>query len=147
MLPKESLQQLIELARMRCKRAARELGASQTRVQEESDRLELLRDYRKDYLMRFEIASRSGMDSGSWTNYLDFIRKLDAAIEHQQQVLELCRDAVNQRRSAWRAQDSKKKSFATLDRRHHDSQLASERRREQREQDEFASRTTNREPI
>lgn len=145
MLPKESLQQLIELARMRCESAARELGASQSREQEEGARLRLLMAYRADYLARFEAASRTGLENGAWTNYLDFIRKLDAAIEQQRNLLEQCRHTVQQRRGDWHAQDSKKKSFATLERRRHDSEQAGENRREQREQDEFASRSKKKE--
>lgn len=145
MLPKESLQQLIELAQMRCDRAARELGVSQTREQQETARLTLLIEYRQDYLARFESASRSGLELIAWTNYLNFIHKLDAAIEQQQGLIEQCRNAVQQNRGDWRKQDAKKRSFHALEHRRHATELAGENRREQREQDEFASRSGNRE--
>jgi flagellar FliJ protein len=137
---KKTLQQLIEFARLRSDNAARTLGASHSREQTESSKLKLLEDYRAEYSARFDQALRAGLDRGAWDNYHQFMLKLDAAFRQQRDLLEQSRRQVEQCRSAWHAANSKVKSFDTLDQRRQRDERVTDLRREQREQDEFASR-------
>jgi flagellar FliJ protein len=140
MLRKQTLLQLIELARHSSEHAARALGASQTRELDERGKLKLLMEYRDEYLRRYEQAARVGLERRDWSNYHAFLLKLDAAIRQQEQMLvERC-GAVEQCRSAWRKANGKLKSFATLDARRQSAERGQERRREQRESDQAAAR-------
>ena len=137
---KKILEQLIELAKTANERAARALGASRNRAQEEQGRLQLLLDYRREYIDRFAAAARAGLDRAAWANYHQFMAKLDAAILQQGELAAQHRESVDQRRRDWHSTNTKLKSFDTLDRRRQDAERSNERRREQREQDEFAGR-------
>jgi flagellar FliJ protein len=137
--PKKTLQQLIELARSQSDNAARSLGASRSREEEELDKLRLLLQYRKEYMLRFDEAARVGLERSAWSNYHEFLMKLDAAIEQQNQVIARHRLTVEQRRTVWRAAHRRLKSFDTLDQRRQQAERVSERKREQREHDELAT--------
>ena len=141
---KKTLQQLIELARSRSDDAARSLGISRSREQTESSKLKLLEGYREEYSVRFDQALRAGLDQGAWDNYRQFMLKLDAAFRQQGELLEKSRKQVEQCRSDWHAANNKVKSFDTLDQRSQRAERATDLRREQREQDEFASRKRTR---
>jgi flagellar protein FliJ len=137
---KKTLQQLIELARLRSDTAARSLGVSRSREETESGKLKLLEGYRDEYSARLDKALRNGLDRGAWDNYRLFLLKIDAAFRQQRELLEQSRKQVEQCRSAWQAANGKVKSFETLDRRRQRAEHATDQRREQREQDELASR-------
>ena len=141
---KKTLQQLIELARLRSDNAARSLGVSRSQEEMASTKLKLLEDYREEYSARFDRAVRTGLDRGAWENYDQFMVKLDAAFRHQQELLEQSRRRVEQCRSDWQAASGRVKSFDTLDQRRQRAERATEQRREQREQDEFATRKSTR---
>ena len=140
MPPKKSLQQLLEIARTRVDEVARSLGASCTREQEELSKLRLLLHYREEYVVRFGEASRAGLKRGAWTNYYEFMQKLDSAIGQQNELLDRHRGEVERLRAAWHAASGKLRSFATLDSRRKQAEHALEQRREQKEQDELALR-------
>lgn len=144
MASKKTLQQLIELARQRSDTAARSLGASRSREEKESSKLKLLEGYRDEYSARLDQALRKGLDRGVWDNYRLFMLKIEAAFRQQRELLEQSRKQVEQCRSVWQAADGKVKSFATLDRRRQSAERVTDNRREQREQDEFASRKRTR---
>lgn len=137
---KKTLQQLIELARLRSDTAARSLSVSRTREQTESSKLKLLEGYRAEYCARLDQALRKGLDQGAWDNYRQFILKIDTAFRQQRELLDQSRKQVEQCRSDWQAANGKVKSFDTLDQRRQSAERVTDRRREQREQDEFASR-------
>jgi flagellar protein FliJ len=141
---KKTLQQLIEFARLRSDDAARTLGISRAQEQTESSKLKLLEGYREEYSVRFDRALRAGLDQGAWDNYRQFMLKLDTAFRQQGELLEKSRKQVEQCRSDWNAANGKVKSFDTLDLRRQRAERATDQRREQREQDEFASRKRTR---
>ncbi|MCC7485308.1 MAG: flagellar export protein FliJ [Burkholderiales bacterium] len=140
MLPKRTLQQLIEHAREKNDRAARALGATNSREREEHGKLDLLVNYRDECLARLVSSAREGMDRDTWLSYQRFVVKLDAAIEQQREQVALSRTLAEQSRSEWRAANGRLRSFDTLESRRVKAEAAAARRGEQRAQDEFASR-------
>lgn len=135
---KKNLQQLIDLARSKSDHAARSLGASRSHEEEELGKLRLLIEYRKEYMLRFDEAARKGLDRNAWNNYHEFLHKLDDAIEQQHQVVARHHVNVEERRTLWHAASRRLKSFDALDQRRQQAERVSERKREQREHDEFA---------
>lgn len=144
MPPKATLRQLIDLARMRSDTAARSLGTTRTREHQEVEKLNLLLEYRKEYLLRFDQAARTGLERTAWNNYHEFIAKLDAAIRQQGEVIEQLHRRVEQCRNEWQTANTRLKSFTTLDQRRLQAESNRERRHAQREQDEFANRPRGR---
>ena len=140
MASKETLAQLIRLARSASEAAARALGAVQTREREENGKLELLVAYRKEYLARFEAAARAGLDGRGLVNYREFMQRLEDAITQQREHLAAHRRAVEKCRSDWQSAHGRLKSFDTLDARRRRSERLEERRRDQRRTDEQAAR-------
>ncbi|HUL93810.1 MAG TPA: flagellar export protein FliJ [Burkholderiales bacterium] len=138
MPPKKTLQQLIELARSKSDVAARSLGVSRSHEEEELGKLRLLLEYRKEYMLRFDDAARKGLDRSAWSNYHAFLHKLDDAIEQQHQVVARQHVAVEEHRTLWHAASRRLKSFDALDQRRQQAERVTERKREQREHDEFA---------
>src|SRR5262245_20350926 len=141
MPPKKTLQHLIEMARSKSDSAARSLGASRSHEEDEIAKLRLLVDYRREYMLRFDEAGRAGLDRNAWSNYREFLHKLDAAIDQQKQVVAQHHRAVEERRSAWHAESRRLKSFDALDQRRQQAERVTERKREQREHDEFSRNT------
>jgi flagellar protein FliJ len=140
MASKQTLGQLIKLARTRSDTAGRALGAVQTREREELAKLELLVGYRKEYEARFAAAAREGLDRRRLSDYREFMLRLEEAIHQQQEQLALHRSAVDRCRSDWKSANGKLKSFDTLETRRRDAERLDERRREQRRHDEHAAR-------
>ena len=140
MLPKHTLQRLIESARTVSDKAARTLGATHAREREEVSRLDLLIRYREEYLVRFGHTAGAGIDRDLWLNYRQFVAKLDAAIARQQEVIAEQQRHVERRRSEWRAANGRLRSFDVLEERRRSAEALAGRRREQRKQDEFALR-------
>ena len=136
---KTTLQQLIEMARDRIDGATRALGASRSTEQQENSKLQLLVDYRREYLERFAQAARDGLDRRAWSNYQDFLMKLDTAISQQKELLGQHGRKVDACRSDWQAASRKLKSFDTLDQRRRQAERVVDERREQSAQDEFVS--------
>lgn len=140
MASKQTLEQLIRLARSASDEAARALGTVQTREREEAGKLELLAAYRREYLARYEAASREGLDRRSLHNYREFMLKLEEAIHQQELHLAAQRRAVEKCRADWQSAHGKLKRFDTLDARRRESERHASRRREQRREDEHAAR-------
>jgi len=130
----------MELATTRIESAVRALGASQSREREENSKLQVLVGYRDEYRARFATASRQGLDRRAWTNYHEFMAKLEEAIKQQQALLARYRNAVEQCRVEWLTASGRLKSIDTLDQRRRQAERTIDRRREQRVQNEHAAR-------
>jgi len=140
MASKETLAQLIRLARSASDAAARALGVEQTREREENGKLELLVAYRKEYLARFEAAARAGLDGRGLANYREFMQRLEEAVAQQRDHLAAHRRAVEKCRGEWQSAHGRLKSFDTLDERRRRGERLEARRRDQRRTDEQAAR-------
>lgn len=141
MLPKETLQRLIESARTHSDNAARALGATHARERDETSKLDLLIRYREDYLARFGRTAGAGIDRDLWVSYRHFVAKLDAAIVQQREVIVQQQKNLERCRSEWKTANGRLRSFDVLDERRRNAEALTGRRREQRKQDEFAQRS------
>ena len=135
-----ALQALLELARENCDAAALRLGVVNSHDRDMQQRLQLLLDYRDEYLARLTRIAKSGMHSVGWRNYREFIDKIDAAIEQQRQLALAARRQVETGQQHWHTQKRRLKSFDTLSQRHIASERKGEARQEQKEQDDLALR-------
>lgn len=135
-----ALQSLVDLSRDRVEESEkrlRELAAGKARSEE---RLRLLADYRAGQAERNGLAEGSRFDLQTLRNAGTFIRKLDAAVEQQQNDVSQWQRGVDRGTAAWQAEQRRLKSFGTLQDRLREKLELAERRTEQKETDEIALR-------
>ncbi|WP_019939097.1 flagellar export protein FliJ [Bordetella sp. FB-8] len=138
------LDTLIELAKEHADTAARALGRLNQERQHAEKQLELLRDYRNDYLTRLQKIMLSGMTASDCHNYQRFITTLDDAISQQVVSLEALNVNLEKSRLHWQHQQRKLNAFDTLAQREAQAARVVTERHEQRINDEHSTRLAGR---
>jgi flagellar protein FliJ len=137
-----ALQGLRDIAESEADAAAASLGQLNRQVQLHERRLELLSQYRADYQERLRGATANGLDSAGLRNFNEFIARLEQAIGQQAALVEDARARAAQGREHWQARQRRSNAFNTLSLRTTANLLRQEASREQKSQDDFASRAT-----
>lgn len=140
MANKLPLATLIELAQSKTDEATRRLGQLQNAHTSAAGKLEMLLQYRQEYLDQLQVQLRDGVASAHLRNFQHFIGTLDGAIE-QQRALTLQADTrLTNGRGDW--QDTKRRlnSFDTLADRVRQQEMIALNKREQRDSDEHTAR-------
>ena len=86
---------------MRERDAARAYGESRRRLDEEQQRLAELEAYRAEYLQRFRALQQDGITVAQLLEYQAFLGKLETALHHQAELVELRRADAERRMAAW----------------------------------------------
>ena len=110
-------------------------------LQQQEEKLLLLFKYRDEYQQRFRLAARTGLDAAGLRNYHEFLERLENAIMQQHAGVVEARVRVDCGRNDWQLKERKSKAFGTLDQRFDATLRRTEARREQKQQDDFASRS------
>jgi len=134
---------VLRVAEHRERDAARLLGESRQRLEQQRRRLQELLDYREEYSRRFEQTGGGGMDMKQLNEYRAFLGRLNDAVAHQQGVIAKAEAEVERRRADWMALRSRMQSLDTVRERFRQEERREAERREQREADE---RTAARRP-
>ncbi len=137
-----ALTTLVDLAARDAEDAAKKLGACVRQREEASQKLDLLTQYRDDYAKRCQADMASGIGAAQFNNFQVFMGKLDQAISGQRQVVDDFARRADQARARWMACEQKKLSYSTLGERAAQQLLQRENKRDQKANDEFASRAT-----
>lgn len=140
MSKKFTLQPLLELMRDRTDEATRRLGQLVAAEQSARSKLQLLMDYRAEYVQRFQEAQAQGLTLQAWQNYMAFLNKIDEAISQQNTHVEASARQTAQGQEHWKAQNTKLKAIDTLSDRHDKKLQQQENRQEQKLLDEFSNR-------
>lgn len=135
-----ALDTLIELATQQTDEAARRLGRAIRNGEDAEQKLQLLLQYRDDYMARFQATLQAGLSASSYRNFQHFIDKLDEAIKGQQRVVQDAQRRVSRERGAWQESERKRMSYDTLATRAERARQLKEARREQKQTDEYAAR-------
>ena len=139
MIAQTTLQTLIDLATEAVEKAAIVLGHTMRAGQEAEQRLEMLDQYRDDYLERFSQSKMKGLLAQDYLNYQRFLDKLDEALAAQKNLVRQAHERIEEARAAWQQCERKKKTYEILQSRAKNAQIRKENRREQRDVDEFNS--------
>lgn len=131
---------LIELAQNKTDEASRRLGQLQTAHTSAADKLDLLQQYRQEYLDQLQVHLQDGVAAANLRNFQQFISTLDAAIEQQRAVTSQADSRLALGRSDWRHTKHRLNSFDTLAQRVHQQEMVDLNRREQRDSDERTAR-------
>lgn len=134
------LQTVLELMQARADEATRNLARLIANERDAKAKLAMLQSYRDEYAARFRESARNGLSQREWHNFQQFLNRLDEAIDIQQKTVasQIRNTAAGQEQ--WQQQRKKLKAFDTLSERHFAGEIAREQKRDQKIQDEFASR-------
>jgi flagellar FliJ protein len=138
-----SLQPLIGLALHQNDAATRKLGQLNKQQQSAQGKLEMLRQYRKNYQERLQTSTQSGINPTELRNFQEFINKLDEAISQQLKLVAHSTTSTQVGRSEFDTTQRKLKSFDTLKQRHTEIQKLAADKLEQTIMDEHTSRTAS----
>lgn len=134
------LETIVEIKANQEQKALEILGQSQRQHTQMQRQVEGLTNYRSDYVDKCNAFARDGVKVSRLIEFRSFIDKLDIAIAGQERILKKIEQDVQQKRTMWEFTHRSKKSIQKV----HDSALKFEQKqedkREQSEQDEFASR-------
>ena len=134
------LAMLIELAQSKTDAATRRLGQLQNAHTSAAEKLQLLLQYRQEYLDQLQSQMRDGVASAQLRNFQHFIGTLDDAIE-QQRALTLQADTrLAHGRGDWQHTKRRLNSFDTLADRVRQQEITALNKREQRDSDERTAR-------
>lgn len=140
MANKLPLATLIELAQSKTDEATRRLGQLQNAHTSAAGKLEMLLQYRQEYLDQLQVQLRDGVASAHLRNFQHFIGTLDGAIE-QQRALTLQADTrLAHGRGDWQHTKRRLNSFDTLADRVRQQEMITLNKREQRDSDEHTAR-------
>jgi flagellar FliJ protein len=134
------LDTLIELAQSNTDKATRRLGQLQAAQTSAKGVLETLLQYRQEYLNQLEVQLSGGVAAAALRNFQHFIGTLDAAIEQQRAVALQADSQLTTGRSDWQHSKRRLTSFDTLAYRARQQALIVLNKREQKDNDERASR-------
>jgi flagellar protein FliJ len=134
------LQAVLDLMLSRADGAARELGKLIAAEQDARAKLQLLENYRAEYVQRFQDAARTGITPLQWANYQDFTGKLDEAVAQQRKNVESSGGRTVEGQQKWLEQRNKVQAFDTLSQKHQLAQRYQEGRNEQKFSDELSTR-------
>jgi flagellar FliJ protein len=82
----------------------------------------------------------TGMGAEAYQNFQNFLKKLDQAINGQQQLVEFTLQQVKVHRELWQESQKKKLSYDVLIERSHKHATKVEQKKDQKMMDEFATR-------
>lgn len=136
-----TLQTLIELAENDVENAAKNLGRSIKARDAANEQLNLLHQYRADYVNRFQSNAQKGLNVTQFTNFQGFINKLDQALEGQKKILADTEYKIDIAKKNWQECEKKRLSYQTLVDRNAAAELKKENKRDQKQTDERAGRT------
>lgn len=131
---------LIELAQNKTDEATRRLGQLQTAHTSAAGKLEMLLQYRQEYLDQLQQQMSAGVPSAQLRNFRDFIATLDGAIEQQRAVTVQADTRLAHGRGDWQSSQRRLNSFDTLAGRVRRQEMITLHKREQRDSDERSAR-------
>lgn len=135
-----NLQPLLELMQERADEKTRQLGQLIAAEQSAQSRLQLLEQYREEYVQKLRAAIGEGLTPLALRNYQDFIARIDEAIGQQAQAVTRSRQSTTAGQAEWREHNRRLKAIGTLSQRHEARERYRENRIEQKQMDEFTSR-------
>jgi flagellar FliJ protein len=135
--PWERLKEVAERNRDACGQHLRDAASKRDAAKQ---KLETLVGYRRDYERRLAAMKNGGIGGDALRNYHAFLAQLERAIEQQSDLLVDAERDVHNATVLYAAERRRVRSSDLLDDRQAHTQRKAERRREQRQNDEWASR-------
>ena len=135
----KQLQLLVQVQKEKEEKLLANFVQAQQFLQTCNDRYQGLADYRTDYIRQTQQRGAEGVQSRQFNQYLNFITKLDQALEQQNLQIQQAQRVVDMRRSAWLAMQKKRKAIELLIDKELSASLQRQNRLEQKLLDEIAT--------
>ena len=131
---------LIELAQSKTDEATRRLGKLQNVHTSAAAKLEMLLQYRQEYMDQLQFQMRDGVAVAQLRNFQHFIGTLDEAIEQQRALTVQADVRLTHGRGDWQHTKRRLNSFDILADRVRQQEMNALNKREQQDSDEHAAR-------
>lgn len=134
----ERLGTVLKLEEMKEQQAVKRFTDARTQLTQETQKLEQLVAYRREYEEMITEQGRQGIAARQLQSYHHFLNKLNQAISQQQQQLVVIEREAQQQEQAWLQQRGATTNMGNLVNRYAQSERITAERREQKEADERA---------
>ena len=132
---------LKDLARRNEEYAARQLGLSRQTLLECQSRLDQLSSFRMEYIQQMQQAGNAGINGQQLQTFQQFISQLDFAINQQKQRIAVAEMNCHNQTRQWQEKHQKTEALNKAIDRMQFQERRNQLRKEQREQDEFRSKS------
>ncbi|MBV4397664.1 flagellar export protein FliJ [Advenella alkanexedens] len=136
----DSFETLHGLAVQKMDDRARVVAQTEANITQSTKQLEMLEQYRLDYIARLQNRLQEGMSSAQCVNFQKFISTLEEALGQQRVIIAQLEKQVEKEREAWFEARREVNSMQALIDRKKQEQLKIANRQEQKMNDEFAAR-------
>lgn len=140
MVKSKRFEPIANLARDSEREAAKALGNALQYLNAQVEQLDNLIRYKADYNQRLNSTASTGMNAQKLNEYIGFLTKLAAAIEQQQQTIELAKQALEQKKQFWFSKRGRSKALDSVLDRYVQDEAKQFEKREQRELDDRNNR-------
>lgn len=137
------LKLLTETAAKEVELATEALSKAMKQATEAQQKLDMLIEYRRDYLNNLSKTLERGMSAEAHQNFHHFLAKLDQAVAGQKDVLVSMQYQVTIQKQLWQESQRKKRSFEVLTTRKNQQAQRVALKKEQKDMDEFAMRASH----
>ncbi len=137
----KSFATLIQVAQNKTDSAAIKVGQLTARLSESGQKRDVLTNYRDEYRARLDSAVMRGAPVDEVRNFRAFLDKLDEAIRQQENEVTFWTTQIDCARDRWQSEQRSLTSFNTIAARRASTAQVAAARRDQKQQDEFASRS------
>lgn len=134
----KQLELLVQVQKQREEKLQAQFVQAQQFLLQQQQKYQGLADYRIDYIRQTQQKGADGIYSRQFNQYLNFITKLDQALEQQNIHIQQAQRVVDQRRNAWMAMQKKRKAIEQLISKEHEKLHFKAMRQEQKLSDEVA---------
>jgi flagellar FliJ protein len=141
MTKSDRVKPVIKVAQNREREAARVFAEAQRLVQERERKLAELRAYREEYRAGFHRSGGAGVSALSLRGFHAFLRRLDQAVEQQEQLVAAAQRELDQRKQLWLEKHFRAKALDHVRDRYRAQEQREIARIEQKDADERAQRT------
>jgi len=139
MTKSQRLKPVIKVSDTKERDAARVLAESKRILTERQARLVDLKTYREEYTTRFSAWGKSAAPAILINEYRIFLANLNAAIAHQEKMIENGQREFEDKLRIWYQVRSRVKALNVVVEKHHQEEMRAETRREQSMEDERSS--------
>ena len=119
--------------------AVKELGKSQSALNEHEMKLEQLINYRAEYYRLFQEHGSRGMDGSQLQAYQSFLAQLDSAIVSQRSMIEHVGEECDAKREVWQQRHTRTEALGKTVQRYQTAERKQQDKQEQRESDDHVS--------
>ena len=130
---------LINIQQQREEKLQAQFVAAQQFYQQAEQKYQGLANYRTEYIQQSQQQGAAGLQSRQYSQFVNFIGKLDQAILQQGRAVHQARAAAEQRKQSWLAMQKKRKALELLVQRGEQAEMLRQLKQEQKDADEYAS--------